>query len=189
MISVLLYSIFLFAILQQFSRPLMDYLTRVWVALHLPGPSVTFPFGNCFTLRNPDVLNEEFAKGFSLYGAFGRIWLLIFPVFVIMDPKDIQMVLGTKKHTEKIFLYKFLHNFLGKGLITSERERWHFHRKYLQPYFHLGVLEKFIQSYENCAKRVLVEQVKCEKGPVNITYFVNQCVLSVLNGKKIHFFK
>lgn len=183
MFLVLFYLTFLFVILRQFSRPLKNYLTRVWIALQLPGPSAVFPFGNSFTLRNPNVLNEEFAKGFSLYGAFGRIWLLIFPVFVVLDPRDIQTVLATKKHTEKLFLYKFLHNFLGKGLITSERQRWHWHRKYLQPYFHLGVLEKFIQSYEKCARQ-LTNQINGEKGAINITPFINQCVLSVLNGKE-----
>lgn len=186
MISLLISLIVIFALLKHFSCPLKLYLTRVYIAMSLPGPSAKFPFGNCLTLRNPDILNTEFAKGYSLYGKFGRVWLMIFPVFVILDPNDIQTVLASKKHTEKIFLYKFLHNFLGKGLITSEKERWQWHRKYLQPYFHLGVLEKFIQSYEKCTKNIFLDEVRHFKEPVNITHLINKIVLSILYGKKVY---
>lgn len=185
MIQILFYILLILAFIQSFLGPsLRNYLRRIWIAFQLPGPTTTFPFGNCFTLRNPNVLKEEFAQGISKYGVFGRIWLLIFPVFVILDPRDIQMVLGTKKHSEKIFLYKFLHNFLGKGLITSNGQRWYMHRKYLQPYFHLGVLENFIQSYEKCMENVFLRETEGITEPFNITPLINRYVLSVLNGKK-----
>ncbi|XP_063697452.1 probable cytochrome P450 4aa1 [Culicoides brevitarsis] len=181
MISFFVYLVFLIVIFGQFLTPLKDYLTRVWIALHLPGPKTKFPFGNCFTLRDPDVLKKEFARGYSLYGTFGRIWLMFFPFFVILHPDDVQTVLATKKHTEKMFLYKFLHNFLGKGLITSERERWQWHRKYLQPYFHLGILEKFIENFEKCAKRGLIEEINDKNEAFNVTPIINKCVLNILN--------
>jgi cytochrome P450 family 4 len=30
-----------------------------------------------------------------------------------------QVILSSNENTEKVFLYKLLHNFLGEGLITS----------------------------------------------------------------------
>lgn len=46
----------------------------------------------------------------------------MFPFFAILKPEDLQTVLSSRKHTEKIFFYKLLHNFLGNGLITSSGE-------------------------------------------------------------------
>lgn len=45
--------------------------------------------------------------------------MLFFPYFAVTYPEDLQLVLSSRKHTEKVFFYKMLHNFLGNGLITS----------------------------------------------------------------------
>jgi cytochrome P450 family 4 len=31
----------------------------------------------------------------------------------------LQVILASQKNTEKMYFYKLLHNFLGKGLVTS----------------------------------------------------------------------
>lgn len=39
----------------------------------------------------------------------------------------LQVILASQKNTEKMYFYKLLHNFLGKGLVTSSgkfRERF-----------------------------------------------------------------
>lgn len=69
------------------------------------------------------VLKKYVKPAESLYGRLIRVWVLLFPFFAITDPEDLQMVLSSRKHTEKIFVYKLLHNFLGNGLITSSGER------------------------------------------------------------------
>lgn len=65
------------------------------------------------------VLNNTVSTAHGLYGNLIRIWVLFFPLFVVLDPVDLQQILSSKKHTDKIFFYKLLHNFLGNGLITS----------------------------------------------------------------------
>lgn len=65
------------------------------------------------------VLTKQVDQGLQIYGNLARFWVLIFPYFAIKRPEDLQTVLSSKKHTEKIFFYKLLHNFLGNGLITS----------------------------------------------------------------------
>ena len=63
---------------------------------------------------------EKYVKDAEfLYGRLIRVWVLIFPFFAVTHPEDLQTVLSSRKHTEKIFFYKLLHNFLGNGLITS----------------------------------------------------------------------
>lgn len=111
-----------------------------------------------------------------------RMWIFVFPFFIIYDPKTLQTILGSAKHTEKSIFYKFLHNFLGKGLITSSGEKWSSHRKYIQPVFHLSILERFIETFIDSAQ-CLKEKLKDTHEAINLTKFVNDCVLDILNGK------
>lgn len=98
-----------------------------------------------------------------------------------MDPEHLQTILGSQKHTEKSFFYKLLHNFLGDGLITSSGEKWSTHRKYLQPTFHLSILEKFVGTFATSAQCLHTKLQDLEE--INITNFINDCVLDILNGK------
>lgn len=98
------------------------------------------------------------------------------------DPEHLQIILGSQKHTEKSFFYKLLHNFLGEGLITSSGKKWLLHRKMLTPTFHLNILESFIKTFSDGAQS-LNEKLK-HQYEINITSFVNECVLDILNGKR-----
>lgn len=68
---------------------------------------------------------EKYVKTVELlYGRVVRVWILIFPFFALTHPEDLQTILSSRKHTEKVVFYKLLHNFLGNGLITSSGI-WH----------------------------------------------------------------
>ncbi|PSN40593.1 putative cytochrome P450 4aa1 [Blattella germanica] len=86
-----------------------------------------------------------------------RAWLTVIPTVVLLEPEHIQIVLSSKINTEKIYFYSLLHNFLGKGLITSSGEKWKSHRKALQPSFHLSILEGFINTYHQSAQLMVKE--------------------------------
>lgn len=57
------------------------------------------------------------------YGPIFRVWLGIFPTFVMTDPTHLQVILGSSKHVDKSWIYTFLINFLGNGLITSSGKK------------------------------------------------------------------
>ena len=121
----------------------------------------------------------------TLYKDFGgifRFYLSIIPYVILLDPKDIQTVLGSAKHTRKIYFYRLLDNFLGKGLLTSNVETWKKHRKILLPGFHQQVLQKFINSFTESADRLSKRLMKCDGQDINITKFVNDSVYEILNG-------
>lgn len=127
------------------------------------------------------VLTNRIANGYKDYGPVCRLWFGIFPFFVVFDPEYLQIILGSQKHTEKSFFYKLLHNFLGDGLITSSGEKWLSHRKFLTPAFHLTILDKFIGTFADSAQ-CLHDKLK-DQDEINITSFINDCVLDILNGK------
>lgn len=130
-------------------------------------------------------MRKRAANAFNLYGSLVRIWVLLFPFFVVLQPEDLQVVLSSKKHTNKVFFYRLMHNFLGNGLITSNGAKWSTHRKLIQPAFHLSLLEKFIdtfvdasQSLNECLDKSALDI------EINIAKYVNNCVIDILNGKR-----
>lgn len=123
------------------------------------------------------------AKAYKLYGSLVRIWIFLFPFFVVLQPDDLQQILSSKKHTNKVFIYRFLHNFLGKGLITNSGDKWHSHRRLIQPTFHLSILERFIGTFAD-ASQALYEKLDPLVGQdINIANYVNNCIIDILNGK------
>lgn len=126
---------------------------------------------------------EESKVAFDKYGPIPRIWITILPSFLLLEPEHIQTVLSSKKHTDKLFVYRFMHNFLGKGLITNSGDKWDQHRRLLQPSFHLSILEKFIESFADGADAFCKRIEKRNNLPTNITEFVNDCIIDILNGE------
>jgi cytochrome P450 family 4 len=53
------------------------------------------------------------------FGSIFRVWLGVWPTFVMTDPVHLQTILGSSKHVDKSWIYTLLINFLGNGLITS----------------------------------------------------------------------
>lgn len=123
-------------------------------------------------------------NAFDVYGSLVRIWVLLFPFFVVLQPEDLQVILSSKKHTNKVFFYKLMHNFLGDGLITSNGLRWSTHRKLIQPAFHHSLLEKFIDTFVDASQSLNEHLDASALGmEINIAKYVNNCVVDILNGE------
>lgn len=129
------------------------------------------------------VLRKRVANAFRLYGSVVRVWVMLFPFFVVLEPDDLQVILSSKKHTNKVFLYKLMHNFLGNGLITSSGEKWSHHRRLIQPAFHLSILEKFIATFADASQAMYENLEATENQEINIAQYVNNCVIDILNGE------
>ncbi|ALC42315.1 Cyp4aa1, partial [Drosophila busckii] len=158
------------------------YLKSVLLSLRLSGPP-SLPFiGNCLLINERDLLRNRAAKAFDLYGSLVRIWILLFPFFVVLQPEDLQVILSSKKHTNKVFFYRLMHNFLGDGLITSSGLKWSTHRKLIQPAFHLSLLEKFIDTFVDASQSLNdnLDASALDAG-INIAKYVNNCVIDILN--------
>lgn len=102
---------------------------------------------------------------------------------MFLEPEDIQQVLSNTKHTRKVFFYKLLDNFLGKGLITRDMETWRVHRRFLQPAFHLHILEKFTTTFAEHADNLMKKFLERDSQEINITTFINDSVYDILSGE------
>lgn len=159
---------------------LRNYIKIISAIRSLGGPPTTSFLGNMNVVLNNTVL-EKMAKESQTYGRVFKIWLSCLPYVVLLEPEDIQLVLGSVKHTKKIFIYKMLDNFLGKGLITRDVDSWRFHRKLLQPAFHLQTLERFAISFGECTECLVNKFLDADGKDVNITSFINDSVYDILN--------
>ncbi|XP_017484281.1 PREDICTED: probable cytochrome P450 4aa1 [Rhagoletis zephyria] len=160
---------------------LWDYIKTVLLSLKLSGPVALPILGNCLIIKEKDMLAKRVATAFGLYGPLIRIWVLLFPFFVVLQPDDLQVILSSKKHTEKVFIYKLMHNFLGNGLITSSGEKWNAHRKFIQPLFHLTILERFIGTFADASQALFENLHASASEEINIAKFINNCVMDILN--------
>uniref|UniRef100_U5EZ18 Putative cytochrome n=1 Tax=Corethrella appendiculata TaxID=1370023 RepID=U5EZ18_9DIPT len=93
------------------------------------------------------------------YPEICRIWNGMRGDVRVLKPEYIEQVLNSTKHSEKSFSYRFLHPWLGQGLLTSYGERWHKHRKIITPTFHFNILDTFCSVFSEHSD-VLVKCLK-----------------------------
>jgi cytochrome P450 len=90
---------------------------------------------------------------------------------------------------EKSTQYKFLHPWLGTGLLTSTGTKWRTRRKLLVPAFHFKILHDFVPVF-NEQGVVLVQKLqqiarrKCHNCTVvDIVPIITACTLDIICGE------
>ncbi|XP_076622973.1 putative cytochrome P450 4aa1 isoform X1 [Colletes latitarsis] len=159
---------------------LKNYIRTIIFVSSLNGPK-TVPFLGNAKCALKDNLLHRLAHENQTYGRIIRIWLTGLPYVMLFEPEDMQAVLSSMKHTHKIFFYKLLDNFLGKGLITRDVPTWRTHRKFLQPAFHLHILERFTSTFAECATNLMNDFLEKDNQEINITPFINDSVYDILS--------
>ncbi|KAK0182441.1 hypothetical protein PV327_000583 [Microctonus hyperodae] len=112
----------------------------------IPGPSAVPIFGNVLQFdgsqeqmwRKLRQLGEEY---YPIY----RLWNGPCCIVNIRHPDDVQKLLSSSTNNTKTWLYEFLHDWLGTGLLTSTGKKWQHRRKILTKAFHFNALEKFAE--------------------------------------------
>jgi len=75
---------------------------------------------------------------------FGVVWFGSMPMVFIFDPKGAEVILRSSRHMKKSFVYKFIHPWLGTGLLTSHGQKWKQRRRLITPSFHFSILQDFL---------------------------------------------
>ncbi|XP_009693615.1 PREDICTED: cytochrome P450 4V2-like, partial [Cariama cristata] len=101
---------------------LIAYWRRWWMMKSIPGISPCYPvLGNALLLERE---GEGFFKQLQVYVEEFRSWPLFklwigpLPIMILYHPDSVEVILSSSKHIEKSYLYKFLHPWLGTGLLT-----------------------------------------------------------------------
>nr|WCC58128.1 cytochrome P450 [Pharsalia antennata] len=114
-------------------------------------------------------------------GGFCSIDLIVKKKIVISDLKLLEFLLTSTKILDKASEYKFLHRWLGDGLLTAKAARWRKSRKIITPAFHFSILGQFVGIYESNAD-IMVKLLEKEVGKdsVNIYTYVTMCTLDII---------
>ncbi|KAF2897328.1 hypothetical protein ILUMI_08846, partial [Ignelater luminosus] len=116
---------------------------------------------------------------------YGDIYKLYFgftaPFVVISNVKFLEYLLGSTKILEKSTEYRYIHRWLGTGLLTSGGVKWKKHRRILTPAFHFQILEQFVDVFDHYGN-ILVKKLEREIGrkSVDVYPYVTLCSLDVI---------
>ncbi|KAM4050011.1 cytochrome P450 4V2-like [Anomaloglossus baeobatrachus] len=174
---------------------LTEYIRKWRIMKPIPGFSPTYPIiGNALQFK-PN--GGDFFLGLVEHTEAFRhlplmkIWVGPVPFLILYHAETVEPILNTSKHMDKAYPYKFLHPWLGTGLLTSTGKKWHSRRKMITPTFHFAILSEFLEVMNEQSK-VLVEKfkVKMDKEAFNCFMDVTLCALDIISetamGKKIY---
>ncbi|XP_010172881.1 cytochrome P450 4V2 [Antrostomus carolinensis] len=164
---------------------LLDHWRRWWVAKPIPGVSPCYPVLGNAPLFERD--GEGFFKQLQVYVEEFRslplfkLWIGPVPVVVLYHPDSVEVILSSSKHIEKSYLYKFLHPWLGTGLLTSTGDKWRSRRKMITPTFHFAILTDFLEVM-NEQGGILLEKLEkhVDKEPFDIFLDITLCALDII---------
>ncbi|XP_014897490.1 cytochrome P450 4V8 [Poecilia latipinna] len=188
-------SIFIAALTYITYQLLSGYLHKWFGMKSIPGTGFTYPFiGDAlmFKTNAGDFFGQivGFTQDFKDAPLF-KIWVGPIPFVVLFHAENVEKILGNPVHLTKAFAYKFLHPWLGTGLLTSTGQKWRQRRKILTPTFHFSILTDFLQVMNEQAE-ILVEKLekKAGKGSFNCFSDVTLCALDIIcetaMGRKIY---
>lgn len=91
-----------------------------------------------------------------------RFWLGWKPIVVLYSPENVESILTSTNVINKADEYRFFEPWIGEGLVTSRKKKWHFRRKILTPAFHFRILNDFIPIINQEATK-LIRKLNQEK--------------------------
>ncbi|XP_054149154.1 cytochrome P450 4V2 [Melozone crissalis] len=164
---------------------LMEYWRQWRMLKSIPGASPCYPvLGNALLFERK---GEDFFKQIEFYTEKFRSWPLFklwigpVPVIFLYHPDSVEAILNSSKHIEKSYLYKFLHPWLGTGLLTSTGDKWRSRRKMITPTFHFAILSDFLEVM-NEQGNILVKKLEkhVDKEPFNVFMDITLCALDII---------
>ncbi|XP_029950371.1 cytochrome P450 4V8 [Salarias fasciatus] len=176
-------------------KMLHDYLHKWFTMKPIPEVDRTYPIvGNALQFKtNP---GEFFRQIHDFTQQFWnepllKIWVGPLPFVVLFHAETVEALVGSSVHIEKGESYRFLHPWLGTGLLTSTGQKWRQRRKMLTPTFHFSILTEFLEVMNEQAE-ILVERLEKQagKGPFNCFSHITLCALDIIcetaMGKKVY---
>ncbi|XP_074029603.1 cytochrome P450 4C1 isoform X2 [Leptinotarsa decemlineata] len=141
----------------------------------------SFPLIGCgylFLGNGTDIIKTLVKIQQKVSSGLTRIWLGPKLIYLISEPKHLEIILNHPKALEKENVYKFIAEAIGQGLLTAPAKKWKQHRKVLAPSFNQKVLDSFVEIF---AKHSItfVEKLKDVVGQKNIDLYplASRCTL------------
>ncbi|XP_065910267.1 cytochrome P450 4F12-like isoform X2 [Dysidea avara] len=149
----------------------------------MPSPPRRWLWGNILEL-GPSLKSLYYMQDYHVkYPKWCVYWIGPFIPFVFTaDVEIMKTLLQQSGELPKPKVYKFLHKWLGLGLLFSDGAKWRRHRKMLTPAFHFDILKQYLPVYNEVShKLVEVWSGLADSGEsVEITEYLHSYTLDVL---------
>uniref|UniRef100_A0A672QDV2 Cytochrome P450 4V2 n=1 Tax=Sinocyclocheilus grahami TaxID=75366 RepID=A0A672QDV2_SINGR len=190
-----LLSILLLLLASTTYHPLKNYIGKWNEMRPIPGMPGAYPIiGNAlqFKTNAGDFFNQIIeGTNENRHLPLAKVWVGPVPFLILYHAENIEVVLSNSRHLDKSFAYRFLHPWLGTGLLTSTGEKWRNRRKMLTPTFHFSILSDFLEVM-NEQTDILIQMMQkhIDGEPFNCFSYITLCALDIIcetaMGKKIY---
>lgn len=110
----------------------------------------------------------------------GLFWLGWYPVAVMMHPKHVERLLTANEAIEKAPEYRYLHRWLGTGLLTAAGHKWKERRRMLSPAFHFRILNDFVPIINEQSQVMVDSLAKTAGQEIDLFEYVPYAALDVI---------
>jgi cytochrome P450 family 4 len=150
-------------------------------AAKLPGPKGLPMIGNALEFLGTShmIFKNVIEKGKD-YNEVIKIWIGPKLLVFLVDPKDIELVLGSHVYIDKAPEYRFFKPWLGNGLLISTGTKWRSHRRLIAPTFHLNVLKSFIDLFNENSRLTVKKMSKEGKKTFDAHDYMSECTVEIL---------
>ncbi|XP_046678062.1 cytochrome P450 4c21-like isoform X2 [Homalodisca vitripennis] len=165
---VLLYAACLL-LLTMYLRFRWQYRHVLATAAKLPYPPTLPIIGNALLFFGDitDVTKNLLKISSDSNGIF-CFWIGPIPIFVVVDPVDIQVILNSSSMLEKDNLYSLFRVFLGNSIVSSPVHIWKKYRRLMNPVMHPSNVEHFLPVFNEFSRK-LTEQLSVSSPPSDCT--------------------
>ncbi|XP_023309751.1 cytochrome P450 4d2 [Anoplophora glabripennis] len=123
---------------------------------------------------------QDFDRLIKRYGKVIYVDFLLASHILSTDYEFVEYVLSRQEVLSKSTDYKYLHNWLGTGLLTSDGPKWKKRRRLVTPAFHFSILEQFIEVFEQNLEILTTELEKEVDKDIDVYPFINRFALDVI---------
>ncbi|KAL3876313.1 hypothetical protein ACJMK2_034175 [Sinanodonta woodiana] len=151
----------------------------------VPGWPTVPILGNVHQLsRRSDEFTQQvysMSKEFCHHGVFRLMLFDWYTLVLVSRAEEAEALISSSKHMDKSVDYRFLHPWLGTGLLTSTGDKWRSRRKMLTPSFHFRILNDFLSVFNDQAK-ILEKKLraKTDGADFNIYTYIALCTLDII---------
>lgn len=86
----------------------------------------------------------------------------------------LQVIRDRRLQDKPWMVYAFLAELLGQGLLTTSGDFWRHHRALIQPSFHLGVLERFVEVFNEEATALVARLSESDNRDIDYPEYIGE---------------